>query len=299
MKLILNDVPLHNKNTFRIGGKAKLFAQPSSETQLLELLNYSGEKDIPVLILGRGSNILVSDSGWDGLVINISENFSRLEWTGSEVQCMSGACLDKLIMESIRRGFSGMEELSGIPGTIGGAVTMNAGAFSSCIADTIISARYINPATQLVHECPAGELELGYRTSKIKRDGSILVSAEFSFSLSDPEKLHSKRMEILKRRKGKQPLEFPNCGSVFKRPRGNYAGTLIEKCSLKGYRCGDVEVSAKHANFIVNRGNGSANEVLCVINHVRKTVYQQHGILLEPEVVFAGEFDQPLYVPED
>ncbi len=298
MNLTVSNYPLGKINTFKIGGCAKFFAQPSSQKQLLKLLGFAKEKNLPLLVMGKGSNLLLSDKGWDGLVLNISSFFSDLKWEKMHAHCLSGMSLDKLISEAVKKGCSGLEYLSGIPGTVGGAVAMNAGAYDSCIAHSLISVRVLDPATAEVSCVDRDELELGYRTSLVKKNGLIVLSAKFRFSLCDTAKLAAVRKDVLKRRKEKQPLELPNCGSVFKRPHGNYAGTLIEKCSLKGYRCGDVEISSKHANFIVNRGNGKAEDVLRVINHVRRTVYEKFGILLEPEVIFAGEFSQSLYVPD-
>ena len=298
MNLTVTDYPLGKLNTFKIGGCAKLFAQPSSEKQLLDLLRFSKEKELPHLVMGRGSNLLISDKGWDGLVINIGSHFSDLKWTEMGAECLSGLSLDKLICKTVEKGCSGLEHLSGIPGTVGGAVVMNAGAYGSCIAESLLSVRALDPVTAEIRILGTDELELGYRTSIIKKKGLIVLSAEFGFRHLDPATLATVRRDVLLRRKEKQLLEYPNCGSVFKRPQGNYAGALIEKCSLKGYRCGDVEISSKHANFIVNRGEGKAEDVLRIINHVRKTVYEKFGVLLEPEVIFAGDFSESLYMPD-
>jgi UDP-N-acetylmuramate dehydrogenase len=220
-----------------------------------------------------------------------------LTWSGSEVRAQSGVMLETMVRESIDRGFSGLEELSGIPGTVGGAVIMNAGAFSTCIADTLVAAEYLDCVTLLVDTLPADKLGLGYRTSALKDENAIILSARFRLDAGDMQKSRDRRAEILEKRRAKQPLDLPNCGSVFKRTPGNFAGTLIEKAGLKGYRHGNVSISSKHANFIVNHGNGTAAEVRRLIVLAQKKVFEQEGVLLEPEVIFAGTFDEPLYTP--
>jgi UDP-N-acetylmuramate dehydrogenase len=291
------NVSLRDKTTFRIGGAAAWYVEPESVEALAAAIRIARGKNLPVLVIGKGSNLLVSDAGWPGLVINLSRGFQSLTWDGSEVRAQSGVMLDTMVRESIDRGFSGLEELSGIPGTVGGAVIMNAGAFSTCIADTLVAAEYLDSDTLLVSTLPVDKLGLGYRTSALKNKNAIILSARFRFNAGDLQKSLSRRAEILEKRRAKQPLDLPNCGSVFKRPPGNYAGTLIEKTGLKGYRYGNVSISSKHANFIVNHGNGTAAEVRRLIVLAQKKVYEQEGILLEPEVIFAGTFDEPLYTP--
>ncbi|HEX2957001.1 MAG TPA: UDP-N-acetylmuramate dehydrogenase [Chitinispirillaceae bacterium] len=203
--------------------------------------------------------------------------------------------MNALISQSIALGYSGMEQLSGIPGTVGGAVIMNAGAFDCCIADTFVSAEVLLPSGA-IKTFSSVEASLEYRTSRLKTEGGVVLRAVFKFNRKLPvNELKTVRKEILTRRKNKQPVEYPNCGSVFKRPEGNFAGTLIEKCGLKGLTSGDMQVSEKHANFIVNKGNGRAEDVRILIRTIQKRVYEQSGILLYPEVVFIGTFDEPLF----
>jgi UDP-N-acetylmuramate dehydrogenase len=292
---IIRDVPLLEKNTYRIGGKSLYYAEPCSANELKEARNFALEQQFPVFILGKGSNVLISDYGWPGLTINTSLNFSSIEWENECAIAEGGASLNVLINQSIAMGYSGMEQLSGIPGTVGGAVIMNAGAFESCIADTFIQADVLLPTGE-IRSFTSDEASLGYRTSRFKTDGGIVLRAVFKFKkISTIDELKTVQKEILTRRKSKQPIEFPNCGSVFKRPEGNFAGTLIEKCGLKGVMSGDIQVSEKHANFIVNKGKGRAEDVRILIRKIQKRVYEQFGILLQPEVIFIGTFDEPLF----
>jgi UDP-N-acetylmuramate dehydrogenase len=291
------NVSLRDKTSFRIGGAAAWYAEPDSIEALKKAIRFAREKSLPVLLIGKGSNLLVSDSGWPGLAISLLSGLNSTTWDGPEVSAQGGVMLDTLVRESIDRGYSGLEELSGIPGSVGGAVIMNAGAFSTCIADTLAAAEYLEVDSLLVDTLPADKLGLGYRTSALKQKNAIVLSARFRLINGDMLQLRERRSEILEKRRAKQPLDLPNCGSVFKRPPGNYAGALIEKSGLKGYRQGDVSFSSKHANFIVNHGNGSASDVRRLIVLAQKKVYEQEGILLEPEVIFAGAFDEPLFSP--
>ena len=291
------NVSLNDKTTFRIGGAAAWYAEPDSADAILAAIGFAREKSLPVLVIGKGSNLLVSDAGWPGLVINLSCSFQSLTWNGSEVTAQSGVMLETMVRESIDRGVSGLEELSGIPGTVGGAVIMNAGAFSTCIADRFVSADIVDYESGNARTVSREDMRFGYRTSALAAEKTVVVSVRLRLEQGNESALRITRKEILEKRRAKQPLDLPNCGSVFKRPPGNYAGALIEKAGLKGYRHGDVSISSKHANFIVNHGKGTAAEVRRLIVMTQKKVYEQEGILLEPEVIFAGTFDEPLYTP--
>jgi UDP-N-acetylmuramate dehydrogenase len=291
----LKNISLKDKSTFRIGGKALYYAEPQSQSDIITAIDFAQQKQLPIFVLGKGSNVLISDSGWPGLVINLSSSFCKITWNNDCVQAESGALLNTLINQVIDNSFSGMEELAGIPGTVGGAVIMNAGAFNTTLSDTLQSVCFYDCLQNQIVECNAADMELGYRTSRLKGKDAIVLSALFNFSKRCPkETLLSIRQEILQKRKLKQPLEYPNCGSVFKRPPGGFAGTLIEKCGLKGFRVGDVEVSTKHANFIVNRGEGTAADVRKLIKYIQVAVFDSFGIILEPEVIFIGDYDEPI-----
>ncbi|MCL2690091.1 MAG: UDP-N-acetylmuramate dehydrogenase [Chitinispirillia bacterium] len=285
---ILENIPLNDKTSYKIGGAARYYCEPQSEDEIIGLYKFAKTKDLPVFILGRGSNLVISDEGLHALVINLSVKFTNIEWAGLTAVVQSGFGLDELAALSADKGYGGMEELSGIPGTIGGAVVMNAGAFNTEVSHTLRSVRVFKMSTQLIEEIPAQELAFGYRRSAVKDSGDLVLSAVFDFKMSPDAALI--RQQILEKREQKQPLDFPSCGSVFKRPPGNYAGTLIESCGLKGFTLGGAAVSTKHANFIINTGNAKAEDVRGVIRHVQKTVFDKTGVLLETEVIFVGTF---------
>lgn len=291
-----NDIPLSDKTTFRIGGSARRYAEPSDAKEVAAAVKRAREEGLPLLILGRGSNILVSDRGWPGLVINLSL-FTSMEWRGTEVTAQAGVLLDAVVHEAVRRKCAGMEELSGIPGSVGGAVFMNAGAFSTCVADTLREAAYLDMNDCRIVVAGKNELELEYRSSALQKKAVVVLYAQFLMSRGDGETLQDVRRGVLEKRRDKQPLDLPNCGSVFKRPAGGFAGALIEQAGLKGLRYGNAEISSKHANFIVNRGGATAAEVRHLIVLAQKAVYERTGIALEPEVVFAGEFEEELFKP--
>lgn len=293
--VIQKNVSLKNKNTYNIGGKADYYCEPGSIDDILEILQWADSRRVPLLVIGNGSNLLISDKGWPGVVVNLSRNYNKCEWDNNRVTAESGLMLNKLVNQVVDLGFCGMEELSGIPGTIGGGVIMNAGAFSMTLQDTIHTVTYYDLEEKKIYSRKKDELEFGYRSSFLKRKPSIVLTSSFSFEKKcDKEILASKRAEIQAKRRYKQPLDYPNCGSVFKRPEKNYAGTLIETSGLKGMRIGDAEVSGKHANFIINKGNATAEDVRALISLIQKTVLDKTGVMLEPEVIFAGEFKTSL-----
>jgi UDP-N-acetylmuramate dehydrogenase len=275
---------------------------PKSHEELYRAVEWARKKSLPLFFLGKGSNVLISDRGWSGLVVHmISEGGDEeFKWRGKTVEVPGGMLLNTLVKNVTAMGCAGMEELAGIPGTVGGAVVMNAGAFSSCIADTLAGIDYYRRHQGTVEKVSAIHLNLGYRTSSLKISGDIVLSARFTFHRTDsPENLDSRRKAVLARRREKQPLDFPNCGSVFKRPPGNFAGTLIEKAGLKGIKCGGASISTKHANFIVNTGGARADDVRHLICTAQEKVYKQFSVLLEPEVIFIGDFTEPLFRPPE
>jgi UDP-N-acetylmuramate dehydrogenase len=290
---IAENIRLAGKTAYKIGGPARYYTEPRSEGEVVEACRFATDRDLPLFILGNGSNMLISDSGFDGFVVNLSRYFSALNWDGATAFALSGFPLDELAAVAAERGCAGMECLSGIPGTVGGAVVMNAGAFDVDISKTLRSVRVLKALTHTIETVSARDLNLGYRTSAIRKSGDVVLSATFDFPAGDAAKLKSVRDDIIAKRKAKQPVDFPSCGSVFKRPPNGFAGTLIESCGLKGFKIGMAEVSEKHANFIINAGNAKAEDVRAVIRHVQKTVFEKRGVRLEPEVIFLGEFRQP------
>lgn len=295
---VLENVSLREKNSYHIGGNAAFYAEPSTENEIIEVLSWASQNSLPVFILGKGTNLLISDNGWPGLVINISQLYHGIVWENNRAVAQSGAMLNTLVNQAIQHSLAGAEELIGIPGTVGGGVIMNAGAFSMCIAEIVEQVTFYDFQSGAVQSFNRDEMCFGYRTSSLQNKPVVILSVVFRFEKAGSlEDLAAVKNTILKKRKEKQPLDFPNCGSVFKRPPENFAGTLIEKCGFKGYRIGGAEVSEKHANFIINRENGTARDVRKLIVSIQKRVFGQTGILLEPEVLFVGEFDEPLYEP--
>ena len=282
--------PMSAHTTFRIGGPADYFVEAGSESVLKELLLLCRETETPFFILGNGSNLLVSDEGYRGVMISLRgfDEISFREGENTEVgktimTAGSGVLLSKAAMQAAERGLTGFEFAGGIPGTLGGAVTMNAGAYGGEIRDVILSARVMTKAGD-VRELSAGELDLSYRHSIIQEKDLIVLSADFAFAHGDEEQIKEQMRQLNTQRREKQPLEYGSAGSTFKRPEGYFAGKLIQDAGLKGYRSGDVMVSEKHSGFVVNVGKGTCGDAMRVIEHVQRTVYEQFGVELELEV---------------
>jgi UDP-N-acetylmuramate dehydrogenase len=292
-------VPLVARTTLRIGGSAAFYLQAETSEDILEAAAWAKGRGLAILALGNGSNTLISDKGWPGLVIDVGGRFDRIAWEGvrGEAVCQSGASLPRLVREMIERNLRGMETLGGIPGTVGGALVMNAGAYGHSISECVESVEYYDIAAAGIKSVDRQGLEAGYRRTVFSTKRVIILSGRFRFEADVSGKAREMYNDCLSKRREKHPLELPNCGSVFKNPHPQSAGSLIESAGLKGFRVGGAEVSTKHANFMVNRGGATATDVRRLIAHVQKTVYAKHGVLLEPEVVFAGEFEEPLFTP--
>ena len=282
--------PMSAHTTFRIGGPADYFVEPGSESVLKELLLLCRETETPFFILGNGSNLLVSDEGYRGVMISLRGfdeiSFREGESTEAGKTIMTAGCgvlLSKAAMQAAERGLTGFEFAGGIPGTLGGAVTMNAGAYGGEIRDVILSARVMTKAGD-VRELSAEELDLSYRHSIIQEKDLIVLSADFAFAHGDEEQIKEQMRQLNTQRRENQPLEYGSAGSTFKRPEGYFAGKLIQDAGLKGYRSGDVMVSEKHSGFVVNVGKGTCGDAMRVIEHVQRTVYEQFGVELELEV---------------
>jgi UDP-N-acetylmuramate dehydrogenase len=290
------NVSLAHKTTLKIGGSAAYYMRPETPDDIVQGIAWAGKRNLRVLTLGNGSNMLVSDSGWPGLVIDLGARFDRIAWEGCEAVCLSGAPLNRLVREMLDRELMGLETLGGIPGTVGGALVMNAGAYGRCVSECAVSVDYYDIADHGSKTIARDGLQATYRATIFSTFQAIILSGRFRFRRDASGQARGIYNDCLAVRKQKHPLDLPNCGSVFKNPKTASAGSLIESSGLKGSRVGDVEVSTKHANFIVNRGNGTAADMRRLIERLQKTVYEKKGVLLEPEVVFVGEFDQPLYV---
>lgn len=275
---------LSNHTTFRIGGAAKYFAVPKNEEEIMEAVDFAIVKDLPYYILGKGSNVLFADEGYPGVIIEIGAGMEKVERTGDTgIRAQAGVSLSALAAFAAREGLSGLEFAGGIPGTLGGAVTMNAGAYGGEMKDVIVSAKVMDEEGA-VQKLSCEELQLGYRTSIVQKKQFVVLEAEFLLKPGTTEEIQNTMKELNAKRRKKQPLEYPSAGSTFKRPEGYFAGKLIEDAGLRGYRVGDAQVSEKHCGFVVNRGKATCAEVLQLIGDVQKTVKEQFGVQLEPEV---------------
>lgn len=286
---IKEQVLLSKKTTYKIGGKSNFFVEPTNLDEIKEVIIWANDNSQNIFILGKGSNVLISDAGWEGITISLAK-LDYVNWNDNHIVCGAGLLLHNLVIQTVERGLHGIEALAGIPGTVGGGIVMNAGAFGGNISDCLVEVKMIDMKNQNIFTYKKEEMEFGYRTSILKRKNWIVVEAAFDFKkVNESDKVREVFQDILKKRTKKQPLNLPNCGSVFKRPENNYAGTLIEKCGLKGFTVGGASVSDKHANFIVNKNHATARDVKNVIEYVQKVVYEKTGIMLEREVIYIGD----------
>lgn len=286
--LILEE-PLCDHTTFRVGGKADAFLSVSNEEQLQKAVLLCKEYDVPFLILGNGSNLLVSDNGYRGMVILIGKGMSDITVDGNRVMAMAGATLSSVAQTVAKHSLSGMEFASGIPGTIGGAIVMNAGAYDGEMKMVVEKVRVLTQGGE-VFVLSNEELEFGYRTSRVKKEKLIVLSVTLLLQPQKQEDIYKKMNDFAARRREKQPLEFPSAGSTFKRPEGMFAGKLIMDAGLRGYCVGDAQVSEKHCGFVINKGNATAKEIHKLIYDVQKKVKESFEVTLEPEVIFIGDF---------
>lgn len=275
---------LSKHSSFKIGGDADIFIKPNDINQLKQIILFCEDSGINYTVIGNGSNILFRDEGYRGAIIKIGNKMEEIKLENkNEIIASAGVSLNKLAYFVMERSLTGLEFLYGIPGNVGGAVFMNAGAYGGEIKDVIISSGYIDKYGN-EGEIYKEDMDLGYRKSIYMANGYIITSARFRLDEGNKEEIREKMKEFSLRRKEKQPLEWPNVGSIFKRPKGNFAGTLIDKCGLKGKTIGGAKVSEKHAGFIVNIGGATANDVLALIDFIRSEVKQKTGYDLEPEV---------------
>ena len=280
--------PMTKHTSFHIGGPAELMAQPQSEAELQSLLLKAAEAAVPVTLVGNGSNLLVRDKGIRGLVIKLGSMLRDIRVSGNVLTFGSGVSLAQASKKAAELGLSGMEFAVGIPGSIGGAVYMNAGAYDGEMSKVVKSVRVMDAAGE-VSELSAGELDFGYRHSALQGSGKIVTSVTVELAAGDKQAIAEKMADFSNRRITKQPLELPSAGSMFKRPPGYFAGTLIDQTGLKGYTVGGAQVSTKHAGFVVNIGGATAADVLQLISDVQAKVFAAHGVHLEPEVLVLGE----------
>lgn len=284
---MLLDHPLAPLTSFRVGGRARYFVEPQNSAEVQQHLAWAKEQSLSVFVLGKGTNLIVSDEGFDGLVMYLGAHYNFAEWSDTSVHAAAGVLLATVVRESVRRGLAGMECLGGIPGTVGGAVAINAGAYGQEIKMVAHDVLSCTQDGQLVKRFN-NECHFTYRDSIYSANHEIVLEATFQLCPDDKEKLSAKMTETLAHRKRTQPLQWPNAGSIFKRPDGKFPGALIETAGCKGWREGGADISTIHANFIVNMGGATATDIWKLSERVIAQVKKVHGITLEREVRWIG-----------
>ncbi len=288
------DEPMAKHTTFCVGGPADVFVLPKNSEVLAQAIDCCKAYDIPWMVIGRGSNLLVGDGGIRGVVFCICHTMEDVVMEscadgGVCVTAGAGIMLSKLAKSVENVSLTGFEFASGIPGTFGGAITMNAGAYGGEINQCLVSAKVLNAAGQIL-EMTTEQLQMGYRTSIIQKEDLIVLEGTLKLYPGDPEAIAALTADLNGRRKDKQPLEFPSAGSTFKRPEGHFAGKLIQDCGLKGYTVGGAQVSEKHSGFVINIGGATANDIKNLMTHVQSVVYENYQVMLEPEVRIIGDW---------
>ena len=286
---ILEAELMSRHTTFRIGGPADFFLVPENADEIKKIIAVCKEKNVPYFILGNGSNLLVGDGGFRGVVLQIFKKMNDVRVEGERVTAQAGVLLSKVASAAYNASLTGLEFAAGIPGTLGGAVRMNAGAYGGEMKDVILSAKSLTFSGEIIDRS-AEEMEFSYRRSIYRHVSEIILSAKFELKKDDKLHIKEKMNEYITRRKQKQPLEYPSAGSTFKRPEGYFAGKLIQDAGLKGYQVGDAQVSEKHSGFVINRGNATASDVMQLISDVKDKVKEQFGVTMEPEVKRVGRF---------
>ena len=287
---VLFEEPMCDHTTFRIGGPAEVFVMPESYGQISWVIGQCRKEGIPYFILGNGSNLLVSDHGYRGVIIQLDRNLGEITVNGTEIRAAAGALLSTIAATARKSALTGFEFAGGIPGTLGGAVTMNAGAYGGEMKDVLKEVTVMTQEGEIL-TLSADKLELGYRTSIIKTAGYIVLEAVIALQEGNIEEITALGRKLSAQRIEKQPLEYPSAGSTFKRPEGFFAGKLIMDSNLRGYRVGGAQVSEKHCGFVINAGGATAEDVSTLMKNVTDIVYEKFGVKLEPEVKFLGEFD--------
>ena len=281
--------PMSLHTTFRIGGPADLFVMPGSIQAVADSIRICKETQTPYAVIGNGSNLLVSDAGYRGVIIQIGRNLNQITGNGEDIRAQAGAMLSVIAKTALSESLTGFEFASGIPGTLGGAVVMNAGAYGGEMKDVLTEVTVLTREGE-IRTIPAEKLELGYRTSLAAKNGWIILEAVLRFQKGDAEAIRSRMEELKVQRVTKQPLDLPSAGSTFKRPEGYFAGKLIMDAGLRGFTVGGAQISEKHCGFVINKGGATAEDVRNLICAVQKKVQEDAGVKLEPEVKFLGEF---------
>lgn len=281
------DEPMKDHTTFRVGGPARYLVEPKDANELVKVIKACCEAELPYTIVGNGSNLLVSDEGYDGVIIHLFKNMLQIWIQGNFMILEAGVLLSRAANVACREGLAGLEFASGIPGTVGGAMVMNAGAYGGEMKDVVSSVKVL-ASDGRVREYTNEEMGFGYRQSRITGECSIVLEVELKLHPGKTEEIRARMDELREQRVKKQPLEYASAGSTFKRPEGYFAGKLIQDAGMRGFRIGDAQVSEKHCGFVINRGNATASEIGEVIEEVRKRVYEHSGVLLQTEVRFLG-----------
>lgn len=279
--------PMAGHTTFRIGGPADCLVEMENEEQLVRIQSYLNRVEVPFFILGNGSNLLVSDEGYRGVVIRIGHKMSEIKADGCILTVQAGATMAQAARAALEYGLTGLEFAAGIPGTVGGGVVMNAGAYDGEMSQVVMQVNVISANGDLM-ELDNQTMEFGYRTSSIRSNSFIVTKVVFRLEQGNREEIKAKMEELAARRREKQPLEYPSAGSTFKRPVGYYAGKLIMEAGLRGYQCGGARVSDKHCGFVINTGTATALDVRDVIEEVQERVKERFNVDLEPEILFLG-----------
>lgn len=283
------DEPMSRHTTFRVGGPADFFVTPKAKEEVRDVICICKEAGMPYYIIGNGSNLLVSDAGYRGVIVQIYKEMNEVKVEGDLVKAQAGALLSGIAAKALGAELSGFEFASGIPGTIGGACVMNAGAYGGEMKDVLESVTVLTGEGKII-ELGRNELELGYRTSVIAKKGYIVLGAVLKLERGDGEKIKTYMDELKEKRVTKQPLEYPSAGSTFKRPEGYFAGKLIQDAGLRGFQVGGAQVSEKHCGFVINRDHATSADICNLMNQVSEIVFEKFGVRLEAEVKKIGEF---------
>lgn len=286
---ILEEEPMKKHTTFRIGGPAEYLILPQTIEEIADVIKLCRQEEIPWYIVGNGSNLLVADEGVRGVVIQLLRNFNQIQVEGCQIRMQAGAQNAAVAKRALDASLTGFEFAAGIPGTIGGAVVMNAGAYGGEMKDILKEVTVLDP-NGMIRTIPAEELELGYRTSIIARKGYVVLEAVIVLKTGDPKEIKAAMDELKEKRVTKQPLEYPSAGSTFKRPEGYFAGKLIMDAGLRGFSVGGAQISEKHCGFVINKDNATAKDVTELMDETKKIVMEKFGVALEPEVKRLGQF---------
>lgn len=286
---LLTMEPMKNHTSFRIGGPADALALPKTPEEVAKVVRFCHEHARPYYVIGNGSNLLVSDAGYRGLVLKLYRNFNDIQVNGETITVQSGAMLAAVARMAYQNGMTGLEFASGIPGTVGGAVVMNAGAYGGEVKDVLREVTALTKEGEVL-TIPVKDLKLGYRSSVIPENGWIVLGAVFQLKKGDTEQIRARMEKLKEQRTAKQPLDLPSAGSTFKRPEGYFAGKLIMDAGLRGFTVGGAQVSEKHCGFVVNCGNATAEDVWTLICEVKRRVKEASGVELEPEIKLLGDF---------